>query len=108
MMKDIGGLMKSMQAMQLKVAETQKKMETLTADGQSGGGLVKLSLQGENKLTDISIDKSLLVPDDVEILEDLIKAAFEDARKKLDENRKGMEKDLMGGLNLPPGFKMPF
>ena len=107
-MKDIGGLMKSMQAMQLKVAETQKKMETLTADGQSGGGLVKLSLQGENKLTDISIDKSLLVPDDVEILEDLIKAAFEDARKKLDENRKGMEKDLMGGLNLPPGFKMPF
>ena len=68
----------------------------------------KLSLQGENKLTDISIDKSLLVPDDVEILEDLIKAAFEDARKKLDENRKGMEKDLMGGLNLPPGFKMPF
>lgn len=108
MMKDIGGLMKSMQAMQMKVAETQKKMETLTADGQSGGGLVKLSLQGENKLTDISIDKSLLVPDDVEILEDLIKAAFEDARKKLDENRKGMEKDLMGGLNLPPGFKMPF
>ncbi|MBN8647809.1 MAG: YbaB/EbfC family nucleoid-associated protein [Caulobacterales bacterium] len=107
-MKDIGGLMKSMQAMQLKVAETQKKMETLTADGQSGGGLVKLSLQGENKLTDISIDKSLMVADDVEILEDLIKAAFEDARKKLDENRKGMEKDLMGGLNLPPGFKMPF
>lgn len=108
MMKDIGGLMKSMQAMQMKVAETQKKMETLTADGQSGGGLVKLSLQGENKLSDISIDKSLLVPDDIEILEDLIKAAFEDARKKLDENRKGMEKDLMGGLNLPPGFKMPF
>lgn len=108
MMKDIGGLMKSMQAMQMKVAETQKKMETLTADGQSGGGLVKLTLQGENKLSDISIDKSLLVPDDVEILEDLIKAAFEDARKKLDENRKGMEKDLMGGLNLPPGFKMPF
>lgn len=108
MMKDIGGLMKSMQAMQVKVAETQKKMESLTADGQSGGGLVKLSLQGENKLTDISIDKSLLAPDDVEILEDLIKAAFEDARKKLDENRKGMEKDLMGGLNLPPGFKMPF
>lgn len=107
-MKDIGGLMKSMQAMQLKVAETQKKMETLTADGQSGGGLVKLSLQGENKLSSISIDPSLMVADEVEILEDLIKAAFEDARKKLDENRKGMEKDLMGGLNLPPGFKMPF
>ena len=49
-----------------------------------------------------------MVADEVEILEDLIKAAFEDGRKKLDDTRKGMEKDLMGGLNLPPGFKMPF
>jgi nucleoid-associated protein EbfC len=107
-MKDIGGLMKSMQQMQMKVADTQKKMEALSADGQSGAGLVKLSLQGDNRLVSISIDPSLLVPEDVEILEDLIKAAFEDGRKKLDEERKGMEKDLMGGLNLPPGFKMPF
>ncbi len=107
-MKDLGGIMKMMQQAQLKVAETQKKMETLEAEGQSGAGMVKLLLKGENRLESISIDKSLLVPEDVEILEDLIKAAFEDARKKLDENRKGMEKDLMGGLSLPPGFKMPF
>lgn len=107
-MKDIGGLMKTMQQMQMKVADTQKKMEQLQAEGQSGAGLVKVSLQGENKLLNITIDKSLIVPDDVEILEDLIKAAFEDGRKKLDETRKSMEKDLMGGLNLPPGFKMPF
>lgn len=107
-MKDLGGIMKMMQQAQLKVAETQKKMETLEAEGQSGAGMVKLLLKGENRLESISIDKSLLVPEDVEILEDLIKAAFEDARKKLDENRKSMEKDLMGGLSLPPGFKMPF
>ena len=107
-MKDIGGLMKTMQQMQMKVADTQKKMEQLQADGQSGAGLVKVSLHGENKLTSISIDKSLMVADEVEILEDLIKAAFEDARKKLDDTRKSMEKDLMGGFNLPPGFKMPF
>ncbi len=107
-MKDIGGLMKSMQAMQSKVAETTKKMESLEAEGSAGAGLVKITLKGENRLQSISIDKSLLVPEDVEILEDLIKAAFEDCRKKLDESRKGMEKDLMGGLSLPPGFKMPF
>lgn len=107
-MKDLGGIMKMMQQAQLKVAETQKKMESLEAEGQAGAGLVKISLKGENRLESISIDKSLLVPEDVEILEDLIKAAFEDGRKKLDENRKSMEKDLMGGLSLPPGFKMPF
>ena len=106
-MKDLGGLMKTMQQMQTKVAEAQKKMETLEAEGQSGAGLVKVVLQGE-KLNAISIDKSLVDPEEVEILEDLIKAAFEDARKKMDEKRKGMEQDLMGGLPLPPGFKMPF
>ncbi|MFN8731927.1 MAG: YbaB/EbfC family nucleoid-associated protein, partial [Hyphomonadaceae bacterium] len=51
---------------------------------------------------------SLCVAEDVEILEDLIKAAFEDARKKVEASRAAMEKDLMGGLPLPPGFKMPF
>ncbi len=107
-MKDLGGIMKMMQQAQVKVAETQKKMENLEAEGQAGAGMVKLILKGENRLDSLTIDKSLLVPEDVEILEDLIKAAFEDARKKLEENRKGMEKDLMGGLSLPPGFKMPF
>ena len=107
-MKDMGGLMKTMQAMQMKVADAQKKMSQQEAEGQSGAGLVKLRLQGENNLASISIDPSLMVAEDVEILEDLIKAAFEDARKKLEESRKSMEKDLMGGLSLPPGFKMPF
>lgn len=107
-MKDMGGLMKTMQAMQMKVADAQKKMNQQEAEGQSGAGMVKVKLQGENSLVSIAIDPSLMVAEDVEILEDLIKAAFEDARKKLDEARKGMEKDLMGGLSLPPGFKMPF
>lgn len=107
-MKDIGGLMKTMQAVQQKVANATKQMEQLEAEGKSGGGLVVISLKGENNLQSIKIDPSLMVADEVEILEDLIKAAFEDGRKKLDDTRKGMEKDLMGGLNLPPGFKMPF
>jgi DNA-binding YbaB/EbfC family protein len=107
-MRDIGGLMKTMQQMQGKVAEAQKRMERLEAEGAAGGGLVKLTINGEGKLLAIAIDPSLCVPDDVEILEDLVKAAFEDARKKLEAQRTAMEKDLMGGLPLPAGFKLPF
>ena len=106
-MKDLGGLMKSMQQMQVKLAEAQKKMESIQAEGQAGAGMVKVTLTGE-KLSGISIDKSLCDPEEVEILEDLIKAAFEDARKKAEDARKSMEGDIIGGLPLPPGFKMPF
>ena len=107
-MKDLGGLMKTMQQMQSKVADAHKKMEKIEAEGSSGAGMVKVTSNGEGKLLAISIDPSLCVPEDVEILEDLIKAAFEDARKKVEASRAAMEKDLMGGLPLPPGFKMPF
>jgi nucleoid-associated protein EbfC len=107
-MKDIGGLMKAMQQMQTKVADAQKNMERIEGEGQSGAGLVKITLGGDGKLKAISIDPSLMVEGEGEILEDLIKAAFEDARKKVEEAKGAMEKDLMGGLPLPPGFKLPF
>jgi nucleoid-associated protein EbfC len=107
-MRDIGGLMKTMQQMQGKVAEAQKRMEKLEAEGASGAGMVRASINGEGKLLSLSIDPSLCVPEDVEILEDLVKAAFEDARRKLEAQRQAMEKDLMGGLPLPAGFKLPF
>lgn len=107
-MKDLGGLLKTMQDMQSKVADSQKRMEALTSEGQAGAGLVKLSLQGDNRLSSIKIDPSLLNPEEVEILEDLIKAAFEDGRKKLEEQRKSVESDLMGGISLPPGLNLPF
>lgn len=107
-MKDIGGLMRTMQQMQSKVADAQKAMERLEAEGQAGAGMVKIVVAGNGALKSVSIDPSLLVPDDVEILEDLIKAAAEDARRRIDTQRQSMEKDLMGGIPLPPGFKMPF
>jgi DNA-binding YbaB/EbfC family protein len=107
-MKDLGGLMKTMQQMQSKIGDAQKRMEKLEAEGSSGAGMVKITANGEGRMISISIDPSLCVPDDVEILEDLVKAAFEDARKKIETQRGSMEKDLMGGLPLPPGFKMPF
>jgi hypothetical protein len=107
-MRDMGGLMKAMQQMQSKVMDAQKNMERIEAEGQAGAGLVKITLGGDGKLRAIAIDPSLMVEGEGEILEDLIKAAFEDARKKVEEQRGSMEKDLMGGLPLPPGFKMPF
>jgi nucleoid-associated protein EbfC len=107
-MKDLGGLMKTMQQMQSKVADAQKKIERLEVEGTSGAGMVKLTLSGDGKLLAIAIDPAMMVADETEILEDLIKAAHEDARRKMDGERASMEKDLMGGLPLPPGFKMPF
>ena len=107
-MKDLGGLMRQAQQMQAKLVEAQARMEALQAEGQSGAGLVKVTLTGKGELKTNAIDPTLAVADEVEILEDLIKAAHEDARKKLDALRQSEEKGLMGGLGLPPGFKMPF
>ncbi|MEN9855120.1 MAG: hypothetical protein RL186_659 [Pseudomonadota bacterium] len=107
-MKDLGGLMKTMQQMQAKIGDAQKRMEKIEGEGSAGAGLVKVTTNGEGRLLALSIDASLCVPEDVEILEDLVKAAFEDSRKKVEALRGDMEKDLMGGLPLPPGFKLPF
>jgi nucleoid-associated protein EbfC len=107
-MRDIGGLMKAMQQMQSKVMDAQKNLEKLETEGQSGAGLVKIVLSGDGRMKGLTIDPSLMGEGEHEILEDLIKAAFEDARKRMEEARGAMEKDLMGGLPLPPGFKMPF
>jgi nucleoid-associated protein EbfC len=107
-MKDLGGMMRQMQQLQGKVAEAQKRMEAMTVEGQSGGGLVKIVLNGKGGMDALSIDRSLLAEDDVEIVEDLVKAAHEDARKKMEAARAASEKELMGGLPLPPGFKLPF
>jgi DNA-binding YbaB/EbfC family protein len=107
-MRNIGDLMKQMQGLQAKVGDAQKRIEALESEGSSGAGMVRVTLTGGGALRAITIDPSLLVADDREILEDLIKAAHEDARKKVEERRQQEEKSLMGGLGLPPGFKMPF
>jgi nucleoid-associated protein EbfC len=107
-MKDLGGLMKTMQQMQSKIGDAQKRMEKIESEGSAGAGMVRITANGEGKVLAIKIDPTLCVPEDVEILEDLVKAAFEDARRKVEAQRGDMEKDLIGGLPLPPGFKMPF
>lgn len=107
-MKDLGQIMRQAQAMQAKLAEAQKKMETLEVEGTAGGGMVKVRLSGKHQMLAVTIDKSLMVPEEVEIVEDLVKAAFEDARRKIEDAQNEEFKALSGGMGMLPGFKMPF
>jgi DNA-binding YbaB/EbfC family protein len=107
-MKDISQIMRQAQAMQAKINEAQKKLEAMEVEGSSGGGLVKLRISGKNALLGLTIDPSLMKEDEREILEDLIKAAHDDARRKLEDVQNEEMKGLSGGLGILPGFKMPF
>jgi hypothetical protein len=107
-MRDVMGLMKQAQAMQAKLGEAQAELERLEMEGQSGGGMVRAVVSGKGELKSISVDPSLLVAEEKEILEDLIVTAHEDARKKVERVKEDKMKALTAGLPLPPGMKLPF
>jgi len=107
-MKDIAQIMRQAQAMQAKINEAQKKLEAMEVEGQAGGGVVKVRLSGKTALLAVTIDPSILKPEDAEIVEDLVKAAHDDARRKLEEAQNDEMKGISGGLGILPGFKMPF
>ena len=107
-MKNIGQLMKQAQEMQAKMAEVQAQLETVEINGAAGGGMVRLTLNGKGDLKKIKIDKSLLVAEEGEVLEDLIVAAFGDARGKVSAHAEQEMQKLTGGLQLPGGMKFPF
>jgi nucleoid-associated protein EbfC len=107
-MKDLAQIMQQAQAMQAKMAEVQAKIEATEADGVAGAGLVRVKLKGKGELVSVSIDRSLM-GDDPEIVEDLIKAAHNDARKRLDQAMEDAMRAATGGFGgLMPGFKLPF
>jgi hypothetical protein len=105
---DFMGMMKQAQAMQAKMAEAQAELESMLVDGESGGGLVKVTLTAKGELKSVRIDPSLLKADEKEILEDLIVSAHSQARAKADEAMAEKMKSITGGLQLPPGLKLPF
>jgi DNA-binding YbaB/EbfC family protein len=105
---DIMGLMKKAGAMQAKMAEMQAELDTVTVEGLSGGGMVKITLTAKGALQGLTIDPSLLKADEKEILEDLIVAAHADARRKAEGVLEERMKGLTAGLELPPGMKLPF
>jgi hypothetical protein len=106
-MKDIMGIMKQAQAMQTRMQEMQAELDKLEVEGQSGGGLVRVTLSAKGAMKGIVIDPSLLKADEKEILEDLIITAYTDARGKAERLAEEKMRSLTAGLPLPPGFKLP-
>ncbi len=107
-MKDIMGMMKKAQELQAKMGEMQESLGALVVEGRSGGGLITVSLSGKGELKGVKIDPSLLVPNEAEILEDLLVAAHADAKAKVESEMQAKMGEMTAGLSLPPGMKFPF
>ncbi|MBR1903863.1 MAG: YbaB/EbfC family nucleoid-associated protein [Alphaproteobacteria bacterium] len=106
-MLNIQGIMKQAQQMQRKMQETQAKLGQEVREGTSGGGAVKVVLNGKSEMQSINIDKSVLSSDDASMLEDLILVAYNDAHKKIDSMMEEGMKEATGGIGLG-GLKLPF
>lgn len=104
----LGQMMKQAQQMQAKMAEMQESLGDVEVSGSSGGGLVSVTLNGKGEMRAIKIDPSLASPDDVEMLEDLVVAAFNDAKAKVEAHVQEEMAKVTGGLNLPAGMNLPF
>ena len=107
-MKNLGGLMKQAQQMQAKMQEMQAKLETMEITGESGAGLVRITLNGKGEMKGVKIDPKVADPADIEMLEDLIVAAHRDAKDKIDAQTSAEMQKITGGMQLPPGMKLPF
>ena len=107
-MKNLAGLMKQAQQMQSKMQEMQARLESIEVEGVAGAGLVAVTLNGKGELRRVKIDPKLADPADIEMLEDLIVAAHRDAKSKIEAMAQDEMQKVTGGLQLPPGMKLPF
>ncbi|MDF1585661.1 YbaB/EbfC family nucleoid-associated protein [Marinimicrococcus flavescens] len=107
-MKNLSNMLKEAQKLQQRMGEMQQKLAETEMEGQSGGGLVTVTLNGKGEMRGIKIDKSLADPEEMEILEDLVVAATNDAKAKIDAHLQAEMGKLAGGMPLPPGMKLPF
>ena len=107
-MKNLSNMLKEAQKLQSRMGEMQQRMAEVEMSGAAGGGLVTVTLNGKGEMRKIKIDPSLADPAEMEILEDLVVAATNDAKAKVEAEMQGEMQKIAGGLPLPPGFKMPF
>ena len=105
-MRDLMGIMKQAQAMQQKMEEMQAELDTVEVEGTVGGGMVTVKMTAKGALKTVSIDSSVLNPDEKEIVEDLIVAAANDARQKAERTMQERMAEITKGLPLPPGLKL--
>jgi nucleoid-associated protein EbfC len=103
----LADLMKKAQELQSNLQKTQQELEALEVVGESGGGMVKITMNGRHDVRRVNIDTTLL-GNDKEMLEDLVAAAINDSIKKVEKLSKEKMSDVAGGLGLPSGFKLPF
>jgi nucleoid-associated protein EbfC len=107
-MPSIDDIMKMAQEAQTKLMDEQKKLDSVEVEGAAGGGMVKIRASARGRILSVSIDDSLIVPAEKQMLEDLVAAALNDARQKAEAASADSMSQAMGGIALPPGFKMPF
>jgi DNA-binding YbaB/EbfC family protein len=107
-MKNLGNMLKEAQKLQSRMAEMQAKLDTIEVAGAAGGGMVTVTLNGKGEMRKVKIDPSLVEPGEIEILEDLVVAAFNDAKTKVEAHVQDEMSKLTGGMNLPAGLKLPF
>lgn len=107
-MKNLGNMLKEAQKLQGKMADMQAKLAETELSGAAGGGMVKVTVNGKGEMRSIKIDPSLADPAEIEVLEDLIVAAFNDAKTRLEAYLQEEMGKMTGGMSLPPGMKLPF
>ncbi|GLI96700.1 YbaB/EbfC family nucleoid-associated protein [Sphingobium sp. BS19] len=107
-MKDLNEILGMASRVQEELTKAQENLDNIEVEGVSGGGVVKVRASAKGRIIGVSIDENLLVPSEKQILEDLIAAALNDARKKADEVSNAEMGKLTSGIPLPPGFKLPF
>ena len=106
-MKNMKGMMKQFQDMQNSMNKIKEDLDTSEYTGEAGGGVVKVTIHGNGNLKRVNVSEKLLDPENKEILEDLIVAAFNNAKKDADSDSELKLNDLMAGIKLPDGFKFP-
>ena len=107
-MKNLAGLMKQASQMQKKMEEMQERLEAMEMEGSSGAGMVSVTLSGKGEMKSVRIAPRLIDPNETEMLQDLLVAAHAEARRKMQALAAEEMKSVTGGLELPPGMKLPF
>jgi DNA-binding YbaB/EbfC family protein len=105
---NMGNLMKQAQQMQANMQRAQAEIAAMEVTGEAGGGMAKVVMTGKHEVRRVTLDPSLISGDDKDMLEDLVAAAVNDAVQKVERMSQEKMAKLMGGMNLPPGMKMPF
>ena len=107
-MKNLDEIMAMAQNVQAELEKAQANLDAIEVDGAAGGGLVKVKASAKGRIISVDIDPSLLQPSEKQMVEDLVAAAFNDARAKADAVSGAEMSKMTSGLPLPPGFKLPF